>query len=112
MKTIEEAAEKYSEAVYFTTESESTEIQQAFISGAKFAQRWIPVEEELPTCNIEDEGICYSEYILLKIKGYEHPYVGFYVKANDDEFFDLIHLKFDKYVKQEDITHWRQIELK
>jgi len=37
MKTIEEAAKLYSEVIYFTTESESLEMEEAFKKGAKDA---------------------------------------------------------------------------
>jgi len=47
--------------------------------------------------------------VLIKSKSLEFATTGYYVLANDDEFFETLS-KFD--VLQEDITHWRPIELK
>lgn len=116
MKTIEEAAIEHANDLFF----ESSSFQYmckgdytiSFIEGVEFAQRWISVDE-LPKANIQDDaGIFYSEYLLLKVKGYEHPFVGYYVKANDDEFFDFIQDYIQRVISQEDITHWRPIEYK
>ena len=116
MKTIEEAAIEHAKNLFF--ESSSTQylckgdFTISFIEGVEFAQCWISVDE-LPKANIQDdEGIFYSEYLLLKVKGYEHPFVGYYVKANDDEFFDFIQDYIQRLIPQEDITHWRPIEYK
>lgn len=83
---------------------------ESFREGVEFAQRWIPIEDELPETNKKEEGILYSEYVLVKVKGYDHPFVGYYVKACDDEFFDFISESTSKSIKQSDITHWRPIE--
>ena len=70
--------------------------------------RWIPVEEKEPESFKNDEdGIYYSKYLELKVKGYEYPLIGYYVNANDDQFFDIISVKDDE-IKQEDITHYRE----
>lgn len=71
--------------------------------------RWISIEEKDPECTIEEEGIYWSEYLEIKVKGYTHPFIGYYVKANDDQFFDFIHKTVDEGIKQEDITHYRFI---
>ena len=71
--------------------------------------QWISVDEKEPECTIEDEGIYWSEYLEIKVKGYNHPFIGYYVKANDDQFFDFIHKTVDEGIKQEDITHYRFI---
>ena len=115
MKTIEEKSFEYKENVDLSnicdTKDVRFEIQDAFTAGAEFAQRWIPVEEKPETPKRDEEGIFYSEYLLLKVKGYEHPFVGYYVKANDDEFFD-IYPEVSEIVNQENITHYRYIDLK
>jgi len=45
MKTIKEAAIDYTESKYMDSN------EDAFIAGAEFTQRWIPVDEELPEVN-------------------------------------------------------------
>ena len=58
MKTIEEAAKEYSKEPF---------IQIGFIVGAEFAQRWIPVEEELPICyESGDWDGRRSDFVLVK----------------------------------------------
>lgn len=70
--------------------------------------KWIPVEEKEPECfENEEDGIYYSKYLELKVNGYEYPLIGYYVYANDDQFFDIISEKDDD-IKQEDITHFRE----
>lgn len=70
--------------------------------------RWISVEEKEPESFKNDEdGIYYSKYLELKVNGYEYPLIGYYVNANDDQFFDIISEKDDD-IKQEDITHFRE----
>jgi len=69
--------------------------------------RWIPVDEKEPECGLEAEGISYSKYLEIKVKGYQHPFIGYYVKANDDQFFDFIHKTVDEGIKQDEITHYR-----
>lgn len=71
--------------------------------------RWISIDEKDPECTIEEEGIYWSEYLEIKVKGYKHPFIGYYVKANDDQFFDFIHKTIDEGIKQADITHYRFI---
>jgi len=71
--------------------------------------RWIPVDEKEPECTIEAEGILYSEYLEIKVKGYEHPVIGYYINANDDQFFDFIYSKLGEKIPQEDVTHFRFI---
>ena len=112
MKTIEEAAmdycsEKEENGYKFVLRSPF----DSFKAGARFAQEWISVDEKPDTQKRDEEGIFYSEYLLIKVKGFEHPFIGYYVKANDDEFFD-IYPEVSEIVNQEDITHYRYIDLK
>ena len=101
MKTIKEKAQE----IYLTrigisefSSKSYTNKQVAIIErelfklGVEFAQRWIPVEEELPT---------ESMYVLLK-----SDYLG--VSIFDVVFF--LNGKF--YTKNSKPTHWRLIELK
>ena len=114
MKTIEEAAINYC----LVTEEEENEYKftlkspfDSFKAGAKFAQEWIPADEKPDTPKRDEEGISYSDWLLIKVEGFEHPFIGYYVKANDDEFFD-IYPEVSEVVNQEYITHYRYIDLK
>ena len=97
MKTIEEAANDYVKNEYeeFTLLDiirEDTSIKylsRDFIAGAEFAQRWISVDEKPDTPKQDEEGISYSDWLLFKVEGFEYPFIGYYVKANDDDFFDI-----------------------
>ena len=106
MKTIEQASnEAYLKAghnAYFVN---------GFKAGVEFAQRWIPADEKPDTPNRDEEGISYSDWLLIKVEGFEHPFIGYYVKANDDEFFD-IYPEVLEIVNQEEITNYRYIYLK
>lgn len=111
MKTIEEAAKDFNDS-HVNGHHPQKWVSDIFKAGVEFAQQYTSVEDKLPDANIQDdEGIFYSEYLLIKVKGYEHPFVGYYVKANDDEFFD-IYPEVSEIVNQEDITHYRYIDLK
>jgi len=49
MKTIEEAAKEFSSKTYLTcNEIDLNHDLDVFKAGVEFAQRWIPIEEELP----------------------------------------------------------------
>lgn len=85
MKTIEEQAKiMYDDAKNIG----------AFINGAEFAQRWIPVEEELPPIDID---------VILKYRYSNRTYywVGTIHTIERLEHFLNKHLLF---------THWRPIE--
>lgn len=116
MKTIEKAAIDYCSEAKDKVTGKGFILRspfESFKAGVEFALQYISVEDELPEAlKRDDEGIFYSEYLLIKIKGYEHPFVGFYVKANDDEFFDFIQDYIQKWINQEDIIGWRLIDLK
>lgn len=101
MKTIEEAAKDYAIKILNFQEGENPDdwkllidnCAKNFISGIEFAQRWIPVEEELP----EDR------FRIL-------------VKTHYGRMF--IARRTSKYYINDDnqtiggVTHWRPIELK
>ena len=112
MKTINDAEQEYAINKYEGCAGIIEDTLVDFKAGVEFAQQYTSVEDELPEANIQDdEGIFYSEYLLIKVKGFEHPFVGYYVKANDDEFFDFIQRDLEEWIKQEDIISWRLIEL-
>lgn len=93
MKTINDAAIDY---LYKITGNISGKLPQIFKAGAEFAQRWIPVEEELPVFGIR---------VLIK---------------NEDGFEWFGHTNHRGCLNYEDkntscepkITHWRPIDLK
>lgn len=100
MKTIEKAAEQHAEQY---SDDPHYIGYDAFKAGVAFAQRWIPVEEELP----EPEKCNASENVLIKLDtGYTA--VAFY--DSDIEEWYVIH-PLTK-IRNSYITHWRQIELK
>ena len=87
MRTVELSAIEYAQNIDdndYTIETES-----AFIAGVKFAQRWVPIEEELPEKLVQvivkfEDGWCTCTWIT------EDGDFAFNVKP----------------------THWRPIELK
>jgi hypothetical protein len=106
MKTIEQAAIEESklkegfdmeEEKYY--QSNKVNVYESFKKGVEFAQRWIPVEEELPeikevvliSINIDGTIICYSGYTTQTL-----------IKDN----------LFVAYGKKNPVkpTHWRPIE--
>lgn len=90
MKTIEKAVKEYSSIIQF---------QEAFLKGAEFAQRWIPIEEE----KIPKDG---KEYIT---KNNNQGGVLSLIS------WDIIHKHYrckSEYVFEGNAgTHWKPIEL-
>ena len=82
MKPIEEAAKAFNQ---FNIET--------FKAGVKFAQRWIPVEEELP-----EVGEC---ILIISKSDAFRKYTT----------FDVDNVELQERIK-EIATHWRPIELK
>ena len=111
MKTIEQASVEYSKTQYGYDPTMRFQCETHFEAGIEFAQEWISVDEKPDTPKRDEEGVSYSDWLLIKVEGFEHPFIGYYVKANDDEFFD-IYPEVSGVVNQEDITHYRYIELK
>jgi len=94
MKTIEEAAIEYAEKNKKTRLSNHI-TKTDFKAGVEFAQRWIPVEEELP----EDGGI-----VLVRSTNPKKPSTAFFTKGIFRcDFVGISH---------QQVTHWRPIELK
>lgn len=94
MKTIEEAAKEYADNAMLIDASVFDLREFAVIdfkSGVEFAQRWIPIEEELPSN--EQEIICKNDV-------YKEVHT-FYKNGIFDENELKLHF-----------THWRPIELK
>ena len=65
MKTIEEALN-----IAYDECKSNAYFGNGFKKGVEFAQQYTNVEDKLPDANIQDdEGIFYSEYLLIKVKG-------------------------------------------
>ena len=96
MKTIHETAKEYARALF---KNEQLVTYSAFTAGVKFAQRWIPVEEELP---VEECGfyrpvlVFVEEYGLCSSAAYKN---GEFIPDNP-------------VIDPDEITHWRLIELR
>lgn len=93
MKTIEEAARDY--ALSREDNDYTIETEMAFEAGVEFAQRWTPVEEELPPLGVP--VIC--KYSMF---GKEYHWTGTFYTEERIMHFIKKHLQ---------ITHWRLIEL-
>lgn len=93
MKTIEEAKEDC--RIYFANSSLNIlgVSDEAFVKGVEFAQRWIPIEEELPenftTVIARDNGISPVRSLAL---------------YQDSKFYPDFSV-----LTNENITHWRPI---
>lgn len=103
MKTIHEEAKKYVgyKSGHYTTEQ--LQSINDFKAGVKFAQRWIPVEDELPE----------------KMEDHKRFSIDVFVKENNTDFCPVVAYYYfnekrwcfyhDVYFN---VTHWRPIELK
>lgn len=91
MKTIEEAAGA------FVKEWNGYHLpqQSCFVEGARFAQRWIPIEEELPS-NVSSILVRNSDFSPIRSTAL----------YQDGKFYPDFLLTHDQ------VTHWRPIELK
>ena len=92
MKTIEEEAKEQANALKIY--SSKQDFEKGFKSGVKFAQRWIPIEEELP----ESDG----KYLVLRSNG---DWTSTYFQKSTNSFANY-------YSDLHYFTHWRQIEIK
>jgi hypothetical protein len=99
MKTLEEIAREYGKDDNSYEPEDDCFLAdlaaRSFVAGAKFAQRWISIEDERPD---------YNERVLVKnVHGeiYTHIFVDSSRRANIKQTAELMV-----------ITHWRPIELK
>lgn len=103
MKTIKEAGEEYAKKEGYCVIDQCGE--KAFSAAVEFAQRYIPIEEELPL--IEEDKI-FSEHLLLKFKnGLE--LTGFYYEGVGGGYFAIDN---SDAIEQSQIAGWRPINLK
>lgn len=94
MKTIEEAAKEFSKETYDTFHQHHR--MKGFIAGIEFAQRWIPVEEELPEFGL---------VVLFKeMNNNARIHLG-RICQDTDNFVEMA-------ITYKNVTHWRPIELK
>ena len=114
MKTIIEAAQEFGEKPSFIEKGIEIQTMAGFYAGVEFAQRWIPVEEELPEMSdneedwifddeFDDEPIKFSKDVLIKDK-YGNVAMGCMYEDGDwlSEYI----------IMDKPITHWRPIEIK
>jgi len=76
----------------------------AFINGAEFAQRWIPIEEELPPCSDDDlllKGVGHGGIVGIVDIGYMHD-------SNDGKPHQSNFMSHSGVLIA--ITHWRPID--
>lgn len=101
METIKEAAKEYAINRHGKDESWSPDRQEfvtGFIQGVKWAERWIPVEEELPPI---------GKNVTILLKGEDENGKETFNVHTFDKITNHKRLKgwFDFY----DFTHWRPI---
>lgn len=109
MKTIEQASLENSKLHYCNAFSDELhkDADMDFRAGVEFAQRWIPVEEELPVFDkTEYPTGNYKIYFVKILTGSMSPILK----------YDAAHLVNDKRWSCESdwniVTHWRPIEYK
>ena len=99
MKTIKEAAVDYAEETKDTSNGMFyADCQDSFKSGVQFAQRWIPVEEELPETN----EFCESKKCIVKNATYNCVDIARYYSNTNMWYFDSTDFI---------VTHWRPIDI-
>ena len=108
MKKIQEAAKEYS----INSNSNFVEDgEKEFKAGVEFAQRWIPVEEELPEESQDwhherNQNYKYYDNVLCKSKNNKVFVARRYSFLNGNIKWNV------SSTSENSITHWRQIELK
>ena len=107
MKTIEGAVIKYSENADIDEETYIADVYNGFKAGVEFAQRWIPVEEELP-----DVG----ELVLTKMEKRHgdtlvQNYYSTATRLESQGEWQTVNW-VDHSISFGHITHWRPIEYK
>lgn len=92
MQTIKYLASKYLFSKVVWHQPETQNIEDAFASGMLAAQRWIPVEDELPEYKGENFAI------IGKHKNFELP-IMIHIESHEDVLSIV-----------DEFTHWRPIE--
>ena len=104
MKTIKEAANEYSRRVSPQSDWTARNAEISFKAGVEFAQRWIPVEEELPEIGEKVQVKLLIEIIGHKTTDIDHDRL--ILKDGKTWMFDV------EQMAGIAVTHWRPIELK
>ena len=94
MKTIEDAARDFNDS-HVNGHHPQKWVSDIFKAGVEFAQRWIPVEKELPP-------LCVPVICKYNVFGKEYYWSGTFYTEERVMHFVKKHLQ---------ITHWRLIEL-
>jgi hypothetical protein len=97
MKTIEKAALNCNKEYSL----QPAPAYLGFIQGVKFAQEWIPVEEELPRI---------GEKVITKMNKDKRTSYGIATRIREEWEIDAHWI--DHTFSNMNITHWRPIELK
>ena len=101
MKTINDAAQEYAINKYEGCTGIIEDTLVDFIAGAEFAQRWIPVEEELPRI---------GEKVITKMNKDKRTSYGIATRIREEWEIDAHWI--DHTFSYMNITHWRPIDLK
>jgi len=101
MKTIEEAVKEYCSI-------KDEDSKWAFEHGVEFAQRWIPIKEDLPKI---ESGEPYSDRFLLKCKIFKSIKTFLCVRTVYGEFV-VEGMKNEILDQHYQPIEWRPIELK
>lgn len=92
MKTTKQAASDYAEITNVLTGIPCSDVEEIFLSGAEFANRWIPVNEELPEI---------GDIVLLKYDNTDYMVsTGSYKSEKFSPDFSF---------RESEITHWKPI---
>ena len=101
MKTIEQAQEDYVNNTFIEPDTYIGEIYNAFKSGVEFAQRWIPIEEDLPEI---------GEMAITKMTKDKRTSYGIATRIREE--WQINAHWIDHTFSNMTITHWRPIEYK
>ena len=102
MKTIKEAAKEHGRKVSPQSEWTAWNSEISFKSGVEFAQRWIPVEEELPEIGEKVQ----VKLLIIGNKTTDVDHDRLILKDGKTWMFDV------EQMAGIAVTHWRPIELK
>ena len=102
MKTIEEASNEYANPSNDSISQYHQLTKDDFKSGVEFAQRWIPISEELPETKPNHYKRCISKDILFQTV--KNVYLGYYDLELNEWYSDGELIK--------NVVKWRPIEYK
>lgn len=108
MKNIKQAADEYAKSMYNESDDTFDSCKEDFMAGIRFAQRFIPVEEELPENNTNFPFDKYFVEVDIFAKNYScHTVTTATYEcgkwSTDRNDIDIIEIS---------VTHWRPINHK